>query len=98
MSVRSEAPGPEERTARREAVRRFYAALDLLEPNQRMAFTLFAVEGRSLREIAAIMESTLATAKIRTWRARRALERRAQRDPLLSEFITEHAARDEELT
>jgi hypothetical protein len=43
------------------------------------------------------MESTLATAKIRVWRARRALEERAKRDPLLSEFFEDDpaSARDE---
>lgn len=82
------APNPEERTSHREAVRRLYAELERLESRQRMAFTLFAIEGRSLREVAQIMESSLATAKIRTWRARRALESRAQRDPILSEFLT----------
>ena len=83
----SEAPSPEERTLRREAVRRLYSELDRLEPRQRMAFILFAVQGRSLKEIAAIMNTSVATAKIRTWRARRALESRAQKDPLLSEFL-----------
>jgi RNA polymerase sigma-70 factor, ECF subfamily len=83
----SQAPSPEERTLRREAVRRLYAELDRLEPRQRTAFVLFAMEGLSLREIAAIMSSSIATAKVRTWRARRALERRAEKDPLLSEFL-----------
>lgn len=94
----SEAPGPEERTSRREAVRRLYAELDRLEPRQRMAFTLFAFEGRSLREIAEIMESSLSTAKIRTWRARRRLESRARKDPLLSEFLAGRLEQREEST
>ena len=81
----------------REAVRRLYAELDRLEPRLRLAFTLFAIENRSLREVAEIMESTLATAKIRVWRARRALEERAKKDPLLSEFFDDGlaAARDD---
>jgi RNA polymerase sigma-70 factor (ECF subfamily) len=87
---------PEERSSRRQAIRRLYAVLDRLEPRQRMAFTLFAIEGRSLRQIAEIMESSLATAKIRTWRARRALEKRAQKDPLLSEFLADETGNDEE--
>jgi RNA polymerase sigma-70 factor (ECF subfamily) len=95
QDVSSGAPSPEERTARREAVRRLYAELDRLEPRQRMAFTLFALEGRTLREIAEIMESTLATAKIRTWRARRTLAGRAQKDPLLSEFLSGRLVEEE---
>ena len=76
----------------REAVRRIYAELDRLEPRQRLAFTLFTIENRSLREVAEVMESTLATAKIRVWRARRALEERAKKDPLLSEFLDDDIA------
>lgn len=94
--LRSEGPSPEERSSRREAVRRLYLELDRLDPRQRMAFTLFAVEGRSLREVARMMDSTIATAKIRAWRARRMLESRARRDPLLSEFLAEHPRQVEE--
>jgi RNA polymerase sigma-70 factor, ECF subfamily len=77
----------EERTALREAARRFYAELERLDARQRMAFTLFAIEDRPLREVADLMESTVVTAKLRVWRARRALEKRARKDPLLSEFL-----------
>ncbi|HEX6277559.1 MAG TPA: RNA polymerase sigma factor [Polyangiaceae bacterium] len=87
QDVPSEAPSAEERTSMREAVRRLYAELDRLEPRQRLAFTLFAIENRTLRDVAEIMESSLATAKIRVFRARRALEKRAKQDPLLSEFF-----------
>jgi RNA polymerase sigma-70 factor (ECF subfamily) len=87
QDVPTEAPNAEERTSMREAVRRLYAELDRLEPRQRMAFTLFAIENRPLRDVAEIMESSLATAKIRVFRARRALEKRARQDPLLSEFF-----------
>ncbi len=92
--ISSQAPGPEERTSRREAVRRLYAELDRLEPKQRTAFALSAIEGCSLREVAEAMNTTLTTAKVRAWRARRALEKRAVKDPLLSEFLTD--AKDEE--
>jgi RNA polymerase sigma-70 factor (ECF subfamily) len=95
--ISSGAPNPEERASRRDAVRRLYAELDRLEPRQRMAFTLFAVEGRTLRQVAEIMESTVAAAKVRAWRARRTLERKAKSDPLLSEFLTDQAGQDEEL-
>jgi RNA polymerase sigma-70 factor (ECF subfamily) len=87
QDVAAEAPSAEERTSMREAARRLYAELDRLEARQRMAFTLFAIENRTLRDVAEIMETTLATAKIRVFRARRALEKRAKRDPLLSEFF-----------
>jgi RNA polymerase sigma-70 factor (ECF subfamily) len=89
QDVDSEAPSAEERTSLREAARRLYAELDRLEARQRMAFTLFAIENRSLREVSDIMECSVASAKIRVWRARRALESRAKKDPLLAEFFTE---------
>lgn len=79
----------EDRTSLREAIRRMYLELDRLEPRQRMAFTLFTIENRSLREVAEVMDSSVATAKIRVWRARRALEQRAKKDPLLSEFLAD---------
>lgn len=87
--LRPDSPSTEERASFREALRRLYAELDRIEPRQRMAFTLFAIENRSLREVAEIMESSLATAKIRVWRARRTLEARAKLDPLLSEFSSD---------
>ena len=90
--IEDEMPSAEERTSMREAVRRLYAELDRLDPRLRLAFTLFAVENRSLREVAEVMESSLATAKIRVWRARRALEARAKKDPLLSEFLEDGPA------
>jgi RNA polymerase sigma-70 factor (ECF subfamily) len=92
----SRAPNPEERAVRREAVRRLYAELDRLEPTQRMAYVLFTLEGCSLIEIAKMMESTLTDTKVRTWRARRALIRRAAKDPLLSEFLSGNLETDEE--
>lgn len=95
--VSSPAPSPEEGAEQRNAIRRLYAELDRLEPRLRMAFTLFVLEGRALREVAELMESTVATAKIRVWRARRALEHRARRDPLLSEFLaTDRESSDDE--
>ncbi len=91
----AQSPSAEERTALREAARRFYAELERLDAKQRVAFTLFAVEDRPLREVAEIMESSVVTAKLRVWRARRALEKRAKKDPLLCEFLS-NASADEE--
>ena len=77
----------EEHALLREATRRLYAELDRLEPRQRLAFTLFAIEGRSMREIADAMSSSQVTARVRVWRARQMLETRARKDPLLAEFL-----------
>lgn len=83
----SNGPSAEERTSHREAARRLYAELDLLEPRLRLAFTLHAIEDRPIREVAEMMESSHVTTKVRVWRARQALEKRARKDPLLSEFL-----------
>jgi RNA polymerase sigma-70 factor (ECF subfamily) len=81
-------PGAEERTALREAARHLYAELDRLEPGQRLAFTLYAIENMPIKQIAEITESSAGATKLRVWRARRTIEKRAKRDPLLAEFLS----------
>ena len=73
----------------REAARRLYAALDRIETKQRIAFALFAIDGRSLIEVAELTESSLFAVKTRVWRARRELMRRAGRDAVLSSYLEE---------
>jgi RNA polymerase sigma-70 factor (ECF subfamily) len=87
------APSAEERASQREAARRLYAEMDRLEPRQRMAFMLHAIEGRSIKQVAEAMESSAVAAKVRVWRARRAIEKRAVKDPLLAEFLSERGER-----
>jgi len=48
-------------------------ALDALTPEQREAFVLKHVEGRSYEEIAAVMDLSVASLKMRVYRARHAL-------------------------
>jgi len=81
----------ERRVLAREAATHVYAALDHLEAVQRIAFTLHAIDGRSLEEVADAMEATLAATKTRVWRARQELERRARRDPVLASFLIHDA-------
>jgi RNA polymerase sigma-70 factor, ECF subfamily len=73
----------------REAARRLYAALDRVEPKQRIAFALAAIDGKSLAEVAELTDSTLFAVKTRVWRARRELMRRAGKDPVLSAYLAE---------
>jgi len=73
----------------RDAVRRLYAALDRIEAKQRIAFALFAIDGRSLVEISELTESSVLAVKTRVWRARREIMQRAAKDPLLSEYLVE---------
>ena len=82
---------PADQMLAREGVRRFYAALDELGPASRVAFTLHEVDGRSLTEVAEIVGTSVTTAKLRVWRARRALAKRAEGDAVLAEFLRESA-------
>lgn len=57
----------------REIRSRVWGALDALTPEQREAFVLKHVEGRSYEEIAAVMDLSVASLKMRVHRAREAL-------------------------
>jgi RNA polymerase sigma-70 factor, ECF subfamily len=81
------APSAEQRVMHREAARRLYALLDRLEPSQRIAYTLHLLDDKPLKEVASLMQASLVTTKVRVFRARRSIERRAEKDPLLSEFV-----------
>ena len=83
----SGAPSAEQVAVMREAARRLYRALDRVDPVQRVAFALHVIDGLPLREVAEITESSLVATKTRVWRARREIEKRARRDPLLAGFL-----------
>jgi RNA polymerase sigma-70 factor (ECF subfamily) len=78
----------ERRLLAREAARRLYAALDKLDPKQRLAFALHAIDGRPMQEVATLMDATLVATKARVWRARRYIEKRAKADPVLADFVS----------
>ncbi|HEY4056673.1 MAG TPA: RNA polymerase sigma factor [Kofleriaceae bacterium] len=73
----------------REAARRLYAALDRIEPKQRIAFALAKIDGRSLEEVAEMTESSLFAVKTRVWRAKKTLNARAKKDPVLAPYLDE---------
>jgi RNA polymerase sigma-70 factor (ECF subfamily) len=83
-----ESPSAEARILAREATGRLYAELGRLDPKQRIAFTLHVVDGRPLREVASLTESSIVATKSRIWRARRALDARARKDAVLRDFLT----------
>jgi RNA polymerase sigma-70 factor (ECF subfamily) len=89
--IPDEQPDAERRVLAREAAAHVYAALDRLEAVQRIAFTLHAIDGRPLEEVADAMEATLGATKTRVWRARQELESRARRDPVLASFLARDA-------
>lgn len=75
------------RQAARDGVRRLYAALDRLSPASRIAFALFAIDGRPIAEIAELTGASVTATKVRLWRARRQLDAAAAADPVLRELL-----------
>ncbi len=71
----------------REATRHLYATLDGLAPKLRLAFALHAIDGRAIHEVAELMSATVVATKARVWRARRYVEKRANADPVLAEYL-----------
>ena len=80
-------PSAERRADAREGVRRLYEALNQLEAKQRMAFCLHVIDGMSVARVASSMDATAVATRVRIFRARRALTKRAARDPVLRELL-----------
>lgn len=87
--IASDQPGADAHFAARDAARRLYLALDKIPVAHRVPFALAAIEGLPLAEVAALTRSTLVATKTRVWRARRELERRAAKDPVLRTYLAE---------
>jgi RNA polymerase sigma-70 factor, ECF subfamily len=79
----------EEESQHREGVTRLYQLLERLGPDQRIAFALFELDGRSLEEVAAITGATLVAVKNRVARARRKVWETASRDSVLASYLGE---------
>lgn len=73
----------------RDGLRRLYGALAELSVESRTAFALFAIDGRSIAEVAQLTQTSIVAAKCRIWRARREVMKRAAEDPLLAELVKE---------
>jgi RNA polymerase sigma-70 factor (ECF subfamily) len=79
---------PEHDLQAKEGVRRLYAALSAMKPHYRIAFALFSIDGRSLKEVAEATGVSLIAAKSRIWRARRLLNAAARVDSVLAAYLT----------
>ena len=77
----------DDRAHARAGLRRLYEALGHLKPDARMAFSLYAIDGRTIAEVAQLTATTTIAAKVRIWRARREIERRAAKDPILADYL-----------
>jgi RNA polymerase sigma-70 factor (ECF subfamily) len=84
----SRGPRPSEQAAAREGVRRLYELLSELPPSSRVAFALHELDGRSIAEVAEIVGSAKSATKLRIWRARKQLFKRAENDPYLAELLS----------
>ncbi len=71
----------------RDGLRRLYGALAELTPEARTAFALFAIDGRSIAEVAQLTQTSFVAAKCRIWRARREINKRAKDVPVLAELV-----------
>jgi RNA polymerase sigma-70 factor, ECF subfamily len=92
-SLPADDPSAERRALAREATRHLYDTLEHLEPKYRMAFALHAIDGRSISEVAALMQATVVATKARVWRARRYVEKRAKANPVLAEYLVTAATK-----
>jgi RNA polymerase sigma-70 factor (ECF subfamily) len=79
---------PEHDLQAKEGVRRLYAALAAMKPHYRIAFALFSIDGRSLKEVAEATGVSLIAAKSRIWRARRLLNTAARADAVLAAYLS----------
>ena len=86
--------GADEHVLAREAGRRLYAILERLPANQRIAYALHVIDGRSLTDVAAIMNATVVTTKLRAWRAARVVAKRAKVDSILARYVTDSKEED----
>ena len=70
-----------------EVLRRTYAALDTMDPDLRIPFSLRELESMELAEIAKACDCSVSTVKRRLARARKAFDRLAKKDPILREWL-----------
>lgn len=73
----------------RAKLRVLYEHLGKLDPKHHTAFVLYQVEGRSMEEVAALMDSGVSTTKSRVMWARRKLFARLAKDPRAREWLDE---------
>lgn len=85
----SEAPGADAQYEARVQLRRLHVYLAEVPERKRIAFLLWAVDGRTAEEVAAMTRCTLATARKRIYDVRKQLRERARHDPALQEWVAE---------
>lgn len=79
--------GIERRTDAQEGLRRVRAALEGVAPKKRIAFLLWALDGKTPDEIAELTNASVSATRSRIFYARKELAKRAAQDPVLRELI-----------
>jgi RNA polymerase sigma-70 factor (ECF subfamily) len=85
----SPGPAPDRTVDARRQLEKVYAHLDAIGPRKRVAFVLFAFEGRPVDEVAALTGASRVVTKARIFWARRELVARVAADPMLCELVDE---------
>jgi RNA polymerase sigma-70 factor (ECF subfamily) len=80
---------PDDQVSIRDQIRRLHELLEEVPPKKRVAFLLWAVDGRTADEVATLTKCSLPTARKRIYDVRRQLRDRAQGDPLLAHWVGE---------
>ena len=73
----------------REATRRLYQALEQLDADHRIAFSLVSIDGQTVAAVAEVLGISAGAVKTRVWRARKHLEKLARKDPALADYVRE---------
>lgn len=76
-----------QQSEQREATRRLYEAMNQLDPEQRVAFSLAVIDGQPVAAVAELLGVSSGAVKTRVWRARKTLERVARKDPALADYV-----------
>lgn len=79
----------------REATRRLYQALEQLDPDHRIAFSLVSIDGQPVVSVAEVLGISAGAVKTRVWRARKQLEKLARKDPALADYVRELSSEEE---
>jgi RNA polymerase sigma-70 factor (ECF subfamily) len=84
----AEGRAAEQADARRRLAR-VYDHLAAIAPKKRLAFVLHVIDGRSIEEVAEVMDATVFATRSRVLWGRRALMARLRRDPLVADLAEE---------
>lgn len=78
-----------EQTDARRRLARVYHHLAAIAPKKRLAFILHVIDGRSIEEVAEVMDATVFATRSRVLWGRRALMAKLRRDPLVADLAEE---------